>query len=76
MQVYVRPFPHGEGKWQVSAGGGQEPRWRADGRRTCKAMTSAFAHAVFHACENIVMARTQRAKARKRPKLSRTALYG
>ncbi len=32
MEVYVAPFPGGNGKWQVSSGGGQEPRWRKDGR--------------------------------------------
>jgi Tol biopolymer transport system component len=31
-EVYVRPFPNGPGKWQVSAGQAQQPRWRADGR--------------------------------------------
>ena len=31
-EVYVRPFPRGEGKWQISAGGGWFPRWRKDGR--------------------------------------------
>jgi len=31
-EVYVRPFPTGDGKWQISADGGSEPRWRADGR--------------------------------------------
>ena len=31
-QVYVRPFPAGDGKWQVSDGPGTSPRWRADGR--------------------------------------------
>jgi serine/threonine protein kinase len=31
-QVFVRPFPKGEGKWQVSARGGSEPRWRRDGK--------------------------------------------
>ncbi|MGQ0704477.1 MAG: protein kinase domain-containing protein [Gemmatimonadales bacterium] len=30
-EVYVRPFPSGEGRWQVSAAGGTEPRWRRDG---------------------------------------------
>jgi Tol biopolymer transport system component len=30
-EVFVRPFPSGEGKWQVSQGGGIEPKWRADG---------------------------------------------
>ncbi|MGA2002759.1 MAG: protein kinase [Terriglobales bacterium] len=32
MQVYVSPFPSINGKWQVSSGGGQEPRWRQDGK--------------------------------------------
>jgi len=29
VEVYVRPFPAGEGKWQVSTEGGSEPRWSA-----------------------------------------------
>jgi len=32
MEVYVSPFPGVNGKWQVSAAGGEEPRWRQDGR--------------------------------------------
>jgi len=32
MEIYVSPFPSGNGKWQVSSGGGQEPRWRQDGK--------------------------------------------
>jgi serine/threonine protein kinase len=31
-QVYVRPFPSGEGRWQISVDGGDRPWWRADGR--------------------------------------------
>ena len=31
MEIYVSPFPSINGKWQVSNGGGQEPRWRQDG---------------------------------------------
>ena len=31
-EVYVRPFPAGPGKWQVSTGGGVFARWRGDGR--------------------------------------------
>jgi hypothetical protein len=30
--VYVRPFPSGEGKWRVSTNGGVEPTWRRDGK--------------------------------------------
>jgi len=31
-EIYVSPFPSFGNKWQVSQGGGEEPRWRADGR--------------------------------------------
>jgi Tol biopolymer transport system component len=31
-EVYVRPFPSGDGQWKISIGGGEQPRWRADGR--------------------------------------------
>ncbi len=30
-EVYVRPFPAGDGKWQISTGGGAYPRWSRDG---------------------------------------------
>jgi serine/threonine-protein kinase len=32
-EVYVRPFPSGEGQWQVSLGGGSDARWSAGGDR-------------------------------------------
>jgi eukaryotic-like serine/threonine-protein kinase len=32
MEIYVSPFPSANGKWQVSSAGGQEPRWRQDGK--------------------------------------------
>jgi eukaryotic-like serine/threonine-protein kinase len=32
FEVYIRPFPGGEGKWQVSTAGGFIPRWRGDGK--------------------------------------------
>ncbi len=31
-EVYVRPFPPGPGRWQVSRDGGSQPRWRGDGK--------------------------------------------
>jgi Tol biopolymer transport system component len=31
-EIYVAPFPWTGAKWQVSNGGGADPRWRADGR--------------------------------------------
>lgn len=30
-EIYATTFPTAAGKWQVSRGGGTEPRWRADG---------------------------------------------
>lgn len=30
--MYVRPFPSGDCQWKVSMGGGEQSRWRADGR--------------------------------------------
>jgi protease II len=31
-EVYIRDFPTGESKWQVSPKGGSQPRWRRDGQ--------------------------------------------
>ena len=31
-EVYLTPFPAAQSKWQASAGGGSEPRWRGDGK--------------------------------------------
>jgi Tol biopolymer transport system component len=31
-EIHVQPFPSGEGRWQVSDGGGDWPRWRKDGQ--------------------------------------------
>jgi serine/threonine-protein kinase len=33
FEVYVKPFPSGDGKWQVSHGGGNSPRWSRTGDR-------------------------------------------
>jgi len=30
-EVYVRPFPQGEGRWRISAEGGRHPKWNGDG---------------------------------------------
>jgi hypothetical protein len=32
FEVYVRPFPTGQGMWKVSDDGGLEPRWSVDGK--------------------------------------------
>jgi serine/threonine protein kinase len=31
-EVYVTSFPEAHGKWQVSNGGGEQPKWRSDGK--------------------------------------------
>ena len=31
-EIYVQTFPRSDRRWQVSTGGGYEPRWRGDGR--------------------------------------------
>jgi Tol biopolymer transport system component len=31
-EVYVRPFPSGDGWWRISSDGGDQPRWRSDGK--------------------------------------------
>lgn len=31
-EIYIRPFPNGPGKWQISTNGGWFPRWRRDGK--------------------------------------------
>jgi dipeptidyl aminopeptidase/acylaminoacyl peptidase len=47
IEVYVTSFPEPGRKWQVSAEGGYEPRWRADGQElffltpTAKMMVAA-----------------------------------
>jgi hypothetical protein len=30
--VYVRPFPAGDDQWRISIAGGEQPRWRGDGK--------------------------------------------
>ena len=42
-EVYVRPFPNtGGGRWQVSNGGGAEPRWSGDGRAVYFVSTAQY----------------------------------
>jgi Tol biopolymer transport system component len=31
-EINISPFPSGDRKWQISTGGGVEPRWRGDGK--------------------------------------------
>ena len=32
FEIYVQPFPEPSRRWQISANGGTQPRWRADGK--------------------------------------------
>jgi len=32
FEIVVQPFPEPSSKWQVSSGGGTQPRWRPDGK--------------------------------------------
>jgi Tol biopolymer transport system component len=32
MEIFVTPFPPAGSKWQISTAGGQEPRWRQNGK--------------------------------------------
>ena len=31
-EIYVRPFPEASQKWKISTSGGEQPRWRKDGK--------------------------------------------
>ncbi len=41
-EIYLKPFPGGEGKWQVSVDGGSWPRWSAAGDRLYYAQEEAI----------------------------------
>lgn len=45
-EVYVQSFPQSGSKWQISAGGGVQPRWRRDGRELYFHSTTAELMAV------------------------------
>ncbi len=48
-EIYVRPFPAGEGKWQVSLAGGSDPAWSPDGRELFFHASDGGTPAVFSA---------------------------
>jgi Tol biopolymer transport system component len=31
-EIYVTSFPEAQGRWQISTAGGEQPRWRGDGK--------------------------------------------
>jgi Tol biopolymer transport system component len=66
FNVYVRPFPNGEAKWQISADGGSEPRWRGDGKElfyltptgTMMSVTVSAEGSNFHAAPPVPLFQT------------------
>jgi Tol biopolymer transport system component len=52
-ETYVTSFPGAAGKWQVSRGGGTEPRWRGDGKEIFYIAPSGMLMAVPVNGENI-----------------------
>jgi Tol biopolymer transport system component len=42
FEVYVQSFPSGAGRWQASVNGGEQPRWRADGKELYYVETDAL----------------------------------
>ena len=52
-EIYVTSFPSAAGKWQVSRGGGTEPRWRGDGKEIFYVAPSGILTAVPVDAENI-----------------------
>ncbi len=55
-EVYVRPFPPSDGEWTISLAGGEQPRWRGDGKEL-----------FFEAADGKMMAVPVRAVAGTRP---------
>jgi Tol biopolymer transport system component len=45
-EIYVTSFPEARGKWQVSSAGGEQPRWRGDGKELFYLSTDAKIMAV------------------------------
>jgi Tol biopolymer transport system component len=45
-EVYVTSYPGAAGKWQISRGGGSEPRWRGDGKELYYIDSSGVLNAV------------------------------
>jgi len=77
--VYVTTFPGGAGKWQVSVGGGSEPRWRGDGQEIFYVDAASVLTAVTVRLGTAVSFSSgpprQLFRARVRPRLSNTDLF-
>lgn len=59
FEVYVKRFPASDERWQVSSGGGREPRWSADGRELYFVRDETLYAATVTTGQNIVVADTR-----------------
>jgi Tol biopolymer transport system component len=74
-EIYVRPFPGPGGQWQISTGGGNSPRWRADGKEiyfvapdlTLMAAPASAQGATFSPGPPVALFQTQMATVANRP---------
>jgi Tol biopolymer transport system component len=57
-EVYVRPFPSGDGRWLVTNAGGSEPSWRRDGTELYYLAADGWLMAVTVATAPVFMAGT------------------
>jgi Tol biopolymer transport system component len=77
--VYVTTFPGAAGKWQVSVGGGSEPRWRGDGQEIFYLDPQSVLTAVTVRTETAVSFSSGPSRplfrVRVRPRLSTTDLF-
>ena len=55
LEVYVRPYPSGAGRWQVSDTGGGFPRWAGNGRE------------LFYRVDDGIMVGVDRGRRRQHP---------
>ena len=55
-EVYVVPYPHGSGKYQISSGGGVFPLWSRDGKELCFAVSGFSTRRVRGGTGSAVMA--------------------
>jgi hypothetical protein len=64
-EIYVKRFPSGEGKWQVSADGGEWPVWSRTGDRIYFARDDAILEATFAGRPAVTLGRPRELFTRK-----------
>ena len=75
--IYATTFPGGAGKWQVSVGGGTEPRWRNDGKEMFYLDAKGMLTAVSITAGSTFSSGTPQPlfRARPRPPISNTDVF-